>query len=148
MRWLCGRRLMRKTKPDQRRFLQSQNGRAWTLTYNSRDSHFWLYRKGAHLPETEPTAQLRMGERWWKPRQIQQDMIQTGIRRTEPACQDPVWVAWMLQAPPKRRRISWAERGHWEGVQAGAWKTNDIKGVLQEMREQGCAPRSPWHGRR
>ena len=73
MRWLCGKRLVRKTKPDLAVFRETQTGRPWTLQFNSRPA-LLLYRKGAILPERgEPAPRLRIGERWWKPKQIPQD---------------------------------------------------------------------------
>ena len=64
MRWLMGKRLVRKTRPDPAVFRQTQTGRPWTLHFNSRDQHFWLYRKGAILPQRgQPTPRLRIGER-------------------------------------------------------------------------------------
>ena len=144
MKWLNGGRLVKQTKPNQTKYVETQKGRAHYIFFNSRGDHFWLYKRGCSLAalKIKPAPhRLRMGARWFLPKTIPQDVFQT-MRFEEVPCSDPVMVSWMLHAPRKRRRVSWSDYGDWQGeVLSGTWKAESMAQTLQALRQEGVAPR-------
>ena len=108
MQWRNSGVLLETLPPDQATFALTQTGRAWTLVFDSRDGHAWVYRRGTSLllrKDARRRPAPCLGERWFAPRSIPQDRIQTK-RQAEVPCQDPVWTNWQLLCPKKRKQES------------------------------------------